>query len=136
MDVAYLDTSAVLRAVLERGTTPDLEKRLGNARYLITSRLALVECARALHRLRSTGVDEAVLADAARETDSIWARCTIWELTPAVCELAAQVVPGSPIRTLDALHLATISLLRRRLGPDIDVLTADRRLEAALERLL
>lgn len=131
-EVVYLDTSAVLRAVLERGITPVIEKRLGEARYLLTSRLAVVETARALHRLRQDGVSEAVLADAARETDSIWARCTIWELTPAVCELAAQVAPNRSLRTLDALHLATYSMIRRRLGADIEMLTADRRLEDAL----
>jgi predicted nucleic acid-binding protein len=72
-----------------------------------------------------------MLADAAREIDSIWARCAIWELTPAVCDLAAQIAPQKPLRTLDALHLATYLLARRRLGSDIEMLTVDRRLEDA-----
>ncbi|MGH7500721.1 MAG: hypothetical protein ACREL7_03085 [Longimicrobiales bacterium] len=112
--------------------TPEVERRLRRARYLITSRLALVESARALHRLRQDGVAEAALADAARETDSIWARCTIREVTWAVCELASQVAPGRLQRTLDALHLATFSLARRQLRADVEVLTADRRLEEAM----
>jgi len=131
-EVVYLDTSAVLRAVLERGVTPEIDRRLSQARYLITSRLALVESARAFHRLRQDGVGEAALADAARETDSIWARCTIWEMTPTVCDLAGQIAPGSALRTLEALHVATYSMIRRKLGADIDVLTADRRLEKAM----
>jgi predicted nucleic acid-binding protein len=133
--VVYLDTSAVLRAVLERGVTPDVERQLAAARFLITSRLALVETARAFLRLRADGVAEAVLADAARETDSIWARAALWDLTPEVCELAAHVAPRLALRTLDALHLATYSLARRRFGEELALLTADRRLEAAAAAL-
>ena len=51
----YLDTSAVLRAVLEVGTTPTIEEEIGAAATLITSRLSLVEAARAFLRLRSSG---------------------------------------------------------------------------------
>ncbi|MGH7717836.1 MAG: type II toxin-antitoxin system VapC family toxin [Gemmatimonadaceae bacterium] len=127
----YIDTSAVLRAVLETGTTPEIEQRLHAARALITSRLSQVEAARALLRLRHlTAVSEEALADAAREIDALWARCELWELTPAVCELAGQVAPHQPLRTLDAFHLATYLLARRRVG-DIELLTADQRLADA-----
>ncbi|HUF50174.1 MAG TPA: type II toxin-antitoxin system VapC family toxin [Longimicrobiales bacterium] len=130
-DVVYLDTSAVLRAVLERGLTPEIEQRLAEARFLITSRLSLVEAARAFSRLRASGVPDTMLADAAREVDSVWARCTVWELSPAVCELAAQVAPHQTLRTLDALHLATFLSARRTLGDAVTLLTADERLERA-----
>lgn len=128
----YLDTSAVLRAVLESGTTPAIERSIGAAGTLITSRLSLVEAARAFLRLRSGGlVSEEQLADAGRELDALWARCEIWELTPLVCETAAQIAPSRPLRTLDALHLATYLLARRRMA-DLELLTADHRmLEAA-----
>lgn len=129
-EIVYVDTSAVLRAVLEHGMSPEVENRLGAARYLITSRLSLVESARALSRLRINGQPEKLLADAAREIDSVWARCTIWELTPALCELASHVAPQQPLRTLYALHLATWVLARRRLG-EVDLLTTDARLERA-----
>ncbi|HEX2167665.1 MAG TPA: type II toxin-antitoxin system VapC family toxin [Longimicrobiales bacterium] len=129
-EVLYVDTSALLRGVLEHGLSPDVERRLGAARYLITSRLSLIESARALHRLRAQGTPEATLADIARELDSLWARCTFWELTRDVCELAAQTAPLHPLRTLDALHLATWLIARRRLG-DVALLTTDQRLEQA-----
>lgn len=128
--VVYLDTSAVLRAVLERGLTPEVERVIGAARWLITSRLALVESARALLRLRLQGVSEGAVADASREVDSIWARCALWEMTPAICDLAAHVAPLRTLRTLDAIHLATYLHARRQLG-DVTLLTADRRLEEA-----
>src|SRR5687768_4902018 len=106
-DVVYLDTSAVLRAILERGLSPDIEQRIGDARFLITSRLSLVESSRAMLRLRAVGTPERTVTDAMREADTIWSRCTLWELTPAVCDLAAQVAPLVNLRTLDALHAAT-----------------------------
>ena len=127
----YLDTSAVLRAVLERGTTPAIEKRIGAAGTLITSRLSLVEAGRAFLRLRADALaTEEQLADAGRDLDALWARCEIWELTPLVCELAGQVSPTKPLRTLDALHLATYLLARRRVA-GLQLLTADERLAEA-----
>lgn len=132
-EVIYLDTSAVLRAVLERGLSPDLEKAIGAARFVITSRLSLVESERAFHRIRYSGAaSERDIADATREADSIWSRCTIWELTPAVCDLAAIIAPHQPLRTLDAIHAATFLLARRRLATDVTLVTVDRRLEAAI----
>lgn len=129
----YLDTSAILRALLEAGASPDIERGLREARVLITSRLAVVEAARALLRLRQSGmVAETRLADAARELDALWARCDLWELTSAVCDLAAAIAPAKPLRTLDALHLATYLVARRRLG-EVELITADRRLAEAAE---
>lgn len=73
-----------------------------------------------------------MIADAERELDSVWARCTIWELTREVTELASQVAPRLPLRTLDAFHLATYLLARRTFGDELALLSADRRLlEAA-----
>ena len=127
----YLDTFAVLRAVLESGTTPAIEKRIAGAGTLVTSRLSLVEAGRAFLRLRAGGqASEEQLADAARELDELWARCEIWELTPLVCETACQVAPGKPLRTLDAFHLATYLLARRRIA-GLELMTADQRLSDA-----
>jgi predicted nucleic acid-binding protein len=104
----YLDTSAVLRAILENGTNLEIEAQIAAAPALLTSRLSLVESSRALHGLRQLGkVSEAKLADAQREINAVWARCELWELTPSVCEMARQVAPMKSLRTLDALHLAT-----------------------------
>lgn len=129
--VLYVDTSAVLRAVLESGSSPDVEQALRDATLLITSRLSLVESQRAVVRLRREGsISESRLADAERELGSFWRRCDIFELSPGVCELAGQVAPALPLRTLDALHLATFVLARRRM-PSLVLLTADERLRAA-----
>ncbi len=127
----YLDTSAVLRALLEGGTSPEVEKRIEQATLLVTSRLSLVEAARAVHRVRTQGlVSEQALADATRELEALWARCDVWGLTTQVCELAERVAPTRSLRTLDALHLSTYLLARRRIE-GLELLTADQRLAEA-----
>ena len=123
----YLDTSAVLRALLEAGTSLDLEGRIRSARLLVTSRLALVEAARAILRVRTQGeMAEDVLADAMRELDALWARCEVWAITSQACDLAERVAPTRSLRTLDALHLST-SLIARRHIEGLELLTEDRR---------
>lgn len=127
-----MDTSAVLRAVLERGLTPEIERRLHGAATLVTSRLAVVESGRAFVRSRHLGLAAPeALADAEREVGEVWSRCVVWDLSPEVCELAGRVAPGTLLRTLDALHLATFVLARREL-PGLELLTADQRLADAV----
>lgn len=53
--------------------------------------------------------------------------------TPAqnrVLETALEVAPARPLRTLDALHLATYLLARRRIA-GLELLAADQRLAEA-----
>ena len=127
----YLDSSAILRPVLESGLTPALEAHLAGAEIIVTSRLSLVETARAFLRVRRLGErPEAVIADAERSVGSLWRRCEIWELSREVCDLAEAVAPKASLRSLDALHLATFILARRELG-DLELLTMDRDLEKA-----
>ena len=127
----YLDTSVALRATLEQGTTPEIEQRIAAAPVLVTSRLSLVESARALLRVRLNGrVAESQLADIRRELDTLWTRCELWALSQPVCELAVILAPDKPLRTLDALHLATFLLARRRIE-GLQLVTADQRLEHA-----
>jgi predicted nucleic acid-binding protein len=126
-----LDTSAVLRAWLETGTSPDVEAQLLAAPVLVTSRLALVESARVIHRVRSLGTQaEQRLADAERGIEDVWSRCDVWELTREVCDLARAVAPLRPLRALDALHLATFVVARRRIE-GLAMLTTDERLADA-----
>lgn len=128
----YLDTSAVLRAVLESGTTPEIEARIAEAPVLLTSRLSLVESARALVRLRGLGaLSEMQIAQASRSIETVWSRCEIWELDRTVCDLARSAAPGSALRALDALHLATYLLARQRIE-GLELLTADARLRDAI----
>lgn len=128
----YLDTSAVLRAILENGISPEIERAIAAAPALVTSRLSVVESSRAMQRLRQLRrASETDVADAQREINSIWARCEMWELTASVCEMAGHVAPGTSLGTLDALHLATFVLAREQVE-GLELVTVDERLQAAL----
>src|SRR5688572_4694375 len=125
MTVLYVDTSAVLRTVLEKGTSPEVERRIEVAETLVTSRLALVESARVLARLRmKPEVTDSALAKIELALESMWSRCAIWELSAAICEHASRLAPRSSLRTVDALHLATF-LAARRAFEDVELLTTD-----------
>lgn len=71
------------------------------------------------------------IEEAEQAIASLWRRCEIWEITAAVCRLAADVVPATALRTLDALHLATFLLARNRIK-GVGLLTVDARLQTAL----
>jgi predicted nucleic acid-binding protein len=127
----YIETSALLRAILEKGTSAEVEKQILEAQILVTSRLSIVECARALLRARKTDrFSEGVLADQERQLSAFWQQCEVWEVSARVCDLAQAVAPTQNLRTLDALHLATFVLARRRIN-GLELLTADERLRTA-----
>jgi predicted nucleic acid-binding protein len=126
----YLDSSAILRPVLEHGLSPEVERRIEEAEILITSRLSLIETARAFLRVRLLGERPEAMVDAERNVRALWRHCEIWELGREVCELAELVAPKAVLRSLDALHLATFVLARREIE-DLQLLTTDDRLREA-----
>jgi hypothetical protein len=101
----------------------------------VTSRLSLVESARVFLRLRQIGdPSERALVDAENAVRSVWLRCEIVELNQGICDLVERVAPGSLLRALDALHLASFLLVRQHIE-DLELLTVDDRLLAAAEGL-
>ena len=85
----YIETSALLRAILEKGTSAEVEKQILEAQILVTSRLSIVECARALLRAGKTDrFSEGVLADQERQLSAFWQQCEVWEVSARVCDLA------------------------------------------------
>ena len=102
-----VDSSVILRRIL--GDTKMLTTALDDA---CASRLACVEVARALQRLRLEGrIDDAKLALLVGESEVELASVDIIELTPAMFERAAGPMP-TVVKTLDALHLATALAIR------------------------
>lgn len=115
----YLDTSVALAHLLaeDRRPPPELWQE-----ELVTSRLLEYEVWNRLHArdlARSHG-------DVAR---LMLARLAWLELHPKVLERALQPFP-TPVRTLDALHLASVSFLRER-GRDVTLATYDLRMVGA-----
>lgn len=80
--------------------------------HRVTSALTFAEAARALIRARVTGRLTAEQERAAlRGVRTFERRCTIVAVSDEVLTRAGRPFPVEPIRTLDALHLASAELL-------------------------
>lgn len=131
----YAESSAVLAWLLGEAEGARVAEVLRDAQRVIASDLTVVESERVLIRAWSCGlmseaerVDQsAALARAARH----WIRLRVDE---EVVERSRRPFPLEPVRTLDALHLAS-ALVARSVAPDLRVLTLDQRVRENVVRL-
>jgi predicted nucleic acid-binding protein len=106
----YIESSALLAALLEQDVAALRAIRTHGHR--VTSALTFAEAARALIRARVTGRLTAEQERAAlRGVRTFERRCTIVAVSDEVLTRAGRPFPVEPIRTLDALHLASAELL-------------------------
>jgi uncharacterized protein with PIN domain len=123
----YAETSAVLRWLFNEPGADQILERLRSATKVVCSRLTLIETHRSLRR--AVALDELSEA-AAAEVRAVFAqaaaRWALLEISSAVGERAEKAFPVEPIRTLDAIHLASALVLRESM-PDLSVLSADSR---------
>lgn len=105
------------------------------ADLVVTSVLTSTEVARTLRRLESAGLIEAPAGN--RSWDRYTAACAHWNLyaiSDPVLERASQAFPREPVRTLDAIHLATAALIALEVMPPV-VLSVDRQVRANVRAL-
>jgi predicted nucleic acid-binding protein len=128
--ILYAESSAVLRWLFNEPLGDEVLEHLRRARKVVCSRLTLVECHRAVHRaLAQAEMREAALADFRAVLAQAAARWGVLDVSREVADRAAARFPIEPVRTLDAVHLASASLLRESL-PDLKVLSTDERVRA------
>jgi predicted nucleic acid-binding protein len=105
-----MESSALLAALLERDTA--VVKPLPARTQHVTSALTLAEAGRAIIRARATGrLTVAEEQAAVRALRTFERRCFILDVDRAVLARVRRPFPIEPIRTLDAVHLATAELL-------------------------
>ena len=108
--VRYIESSALVAALLESAS--DALKSLRTRGWKVTSALTIAETARAILRARATARlaadDERAAVRALRRFEL---RCYVVDVTDAVLARVRRPFPVEPIRTLDAVHLATTELL-------------------------
>lgn len=119
----YLDTSVALAQLLGEDRRPPA--RLWDE-PLFSSRLLEYELWNRVHarRLPSRQHDEVA---------ALVEQVSLVELSPTVLERALQPFPA-PVRTLDALHLATLDFLHRN-GRPVRLASYDDRMNAAATRM-
>ncbi len=105
-----MESSALVAALLERDATA--MQPLPPGARLVTSALTLAEAGRAVIRARTAGWLTADQEGAAvRGLRTFARRCFILEVDRRVLSRVGRRFPVEPVRTLDAVHLATIEIL-------------------------
>lgn len=109
-ETRYIESSALLAALLDGD--PAARKAIRAPGRLVTSALTLAEANRAVVRSRATGrVTAAAEREAIRGLQTFARRCEIVAVSEEVLIRAGSPFPVEPIRTLDAIHIATAELL-------------------------
>jgi predicted nucleic acid-binding protein len=122
--VIYLDTSVVLAQLLAEDRSPP--ESLWRSAAPVSSRLLEYEV---WNRINARGLQESHGED----IRSLLGRLSFLELAPPVLARAREPFPV-PVRTLDALHLASVWFLRE-MGQRPVLATYDRRLAEAARAL-
>ena len=101
---------------------------VNNAKTVVTSVLTLLEAERGLIRVEGQKILTAAECQKLRgliaRTKNAW---VLMELSQEVRNLAGRRFPVEPLRTLDAIHLAT-ALVFLKAYPDLQMLSYDRRI--------
>ena len=131
----YAESSAVLAWLLGEGGGDDVRERLSVARLVLTSDLTLIECDRVLHRAVTLGeLDESEAAGRRTSVATAAEHWAVFAIDSEIVERARRAFPHEPIRTLDAIHLAT-ALAARSAVTDLQLLSLDERMRANAAKL-
>lgn len=123
----YAESSAVLSWLLGEANAEKVREALAGAEVILASDLTLIECERAI--IRAVSIDrlaEAQAADRRARLNQAAVHWAILGLDSDIVERARRPFPLEPIRTLDALHLAS-ALVARSAVPEIVLLALDHR---------
>ena len=124
----YAESSAVLAWLLGEEAGRSVRQVLGHADLVMASDLTLVECDRVLVRAVTLGeIEEAAAADRRASLTAAAAHWHMLRLSVDIVDRARHRFPAEPVRTLDALHLA--SALAARSGvAGVQLLSLDDRI--------
>ncbi len=135
MNSLYAESSAVLRWLLGASDAERVQRALATAPAVVTSELTSTEVGRSLQRLVAT---DQIDADAG---ERVWANYSVasqhWHMYRVDDDIllrARQAFPREPLRTLDAIHLATAMRHALEVGAP-SMLSLDRQVRANAQAL-
>ena len=131
----YAESSAVLAWLLDEDAGSKVRGLLTAAEVIVSSDLTLIECDRVL--IRAAALGDLLEGDAADRRAHLTTAAAHWHvlrISGEVVDRARQPFPGDPVRTLDAIHLAS-ALVARAAVPGLQVLSLDDRVRSAAQRL-
>jgi predicted nucleic acid-binding protein len=131
----YAESSAVLAWLLGEEADYRVREVLRRAALVAASDLVLLECDRVLIRAVALGeIDEATAADRRVLLNAAAAHWHLWRVSSEIVDRARRPFPVEPVRTLDAIHLAS-ALAARSAVPGIELLSLDDRIRQAGKQL-
>ena len=131
----YAESSAILAWLLDEPTAAAIRRLLSASEIIVASDLTLVECDRVL--LRAVVLEELTEAEAADRRAHLASAAAHWQtlrIAPEILDRARRPFPGEPIRTLDAIHLASL-LAGRSAVRGLGLLSLDDRVRQAARGL-
>jgi len=127
----YAESSAVLAWLLDEESATAIRESLAAEPLIVASDLTLIECDRVLLRAAALGeLTEAEAADRRAQLATVASHWTVLRIGPEVVERARQPSAGEPIRTLDAIHLASLLVARSAIA-GLALLSLDARVRNA-----
>jgi len=121
----YAESSAVLAWLLGEAEGEDVRQQLAGAEEVFASVLTLVETDRVLIRAQvSEGLKEGEVVDRRRALARASQHWHLLRLHEEILDRARRQFPGEPVRTSDALHLAS-ALAARSAVPEVAILSLD-----------
>ncbi len=118
----------MLALLLREERASAVQDAMKDASNVVTSVLTVVECSRALIHARRRGrIDDAEARSLHRALKEAEAEWNVQAITAQVVARAREPLPADPIRTLDALHIATVLQLSVSFS-DLAVISLDRRM--------
>ena len=121
----YIETSALLAAILEGDAEAMASLRADGPR--VTSALTFAEAHRALRRAVATRrIDVETERQALLVLDTFRQRCDVIQIDEEMLKRTGAPFPVEPVRTLDAMHLASAASLGE-LPQFITIVTRDER---------
>ena len=131
----YAESSAVLAWLLGEVTGSRVREALRRAESVFASDLVLIECDRVLIRAVALGeIDEATAADRRAHLNAAAAHWHMYRVSLDIVERARRAFPVEPVRTLDAIHLASALTVRSTIR-GVELLSLDDRIRRAGEHL-
>lgn len=128
MNAIYVESSALLAWLFGEPDATGVIRILSEAEVVATSSLTIAEAERAVHRAVAGRLVKETTAHKLRgllaHEASKWIAMSV---TTDVLTRAGRAFPLEPVRTLDAIHLAT-ALAFIDAFPDLKILTLDRRI--------
>jgi uncharacterized protein with PIN domain len=131
----YVESSAVLSWLLGESGGERVAHVLRDADAIVASDLTVLECERVLIRARTSGlITEAAAADQHAALARVSLHWTLLRVDSEVLDRCRHPFPIEPVRTLDAIHLAS-ALTARAAVPRVAMVSLDQRVRENAVRL-